>query len=393
MNTPKIIIKQIELQGNTIQTSISIAGENQTIATSLNNECLPYLCLDRIDAYVIGFLYFALKQGYNIESHLPISEELYYNLEYHFIDAICMGNPHLHRIKIKAPTINGIQDLSQKTLVATGISCGIDSLYTIATHSTADIPKSFKLNTLCFFNAGAAAKGEKEIHTPLVQGRLEQAMNFAKEYCYKFLYIESNIHLVIQKYIPYSHIENSTYTLLHCIFLLQNGIKKYYISSSDPYTDFNLTHTQSNKEKYASDYDLLTCMMSSINGISIYSTGANTKRIEKTRYLANNYPPTYKYLNVCVNTVENDTTCFKCIRTLLSIDAVGDINRFNKVFNLNIYKQNKLQYIRRMWINAKLKNDDNYFDILPYYKHILTPPFKCKILLSIILNKIKRKKL
>lgn len=150
MNTPKIIIKQIELQGNTIQTSISIAGENQTITTSLNNECLPYLCLDRIDAYVIGFLYFALKQGYNIESHLPISEELYYNLEYHFIDAICMGNPHLHRIKIKAPTINGIQDLSQKTLVATGISCGIDSLYTIATHSTADIPKSFKLNTLCF---------------------------------------------------------------------------------------------------------------------------------------------------------------------------------------------------------------------------------------------------
>lgn len=128
MNTPKIIIKQIELQGNTIQTSISIAGENQTITTSLNNECLPYLCLDRIDAYVIGFLYFALKQGYNIESHLPISEELYYNLEYHFIDAICMGNPHLHRIKIKAPTINGIQDLSQKTLVATGISCGIDSL-------------------------------------------------------------------------------------------------------------------------------------------------------------------------------------------------------------------------------------------------------------------------
>ena len=45
-----------------------------------------------------------------------------------------------------------------------------------------------------------------------------------------------------------------------------------------------------------------------------------------------------------------------------------------------------------MWINAKLKNDDNYFDILPYYKHIL-PPFKCKILLSIILNKIKRRKL
>ena len=62
MNTPKIIIKQIELQGNTIQTSISIAGENQTITTSLNNECLPYLCwIDR--CLCNRFLIFCSKAG------------------------------------------------------------------------------------------------------------------------------------------------------------------------------------------------------------------------------------------------------------------------------------------------------------------------------------------
>lgn len=384
----KIIIESISQQDNIVKASINIGGHNEIVTTLFNKNCIPYISIKNIDPYVIGFLYFAMNHGYDIESKIPISEELYYNLQFNFIDSLIQANPNFYRVQINAPLTHA-NVTSSKNIVATGISCGVDSLYTIATHGKqSTIPSNYKLNTLCFFNVGAAMKGNYESST-LIEGRKKLAKTFAEEYGYMFLYVESNIHFIINKYASYSHVENHTYMALFCCLHLQNGIAKYYYSSGYAIKDFSIIK-EKNKELDAAHYDLLTLSIASINGCKFYSIGSTTTRLNKVSYLCN-YPPAYKYLNVCVNEVQNDNKCFKCIRTILEIDAVGDITKFNKVFNVYEYQSNFNWYLRRLYIDCKLKKDPFLQEVYPYFKSKISFMFKFKTILSIIINKLLKK--
>lgn len=381
----KIIIESISLKDKIVKARININGHNETVTTLFNESCIPYISINSIDPYVIGFLYFAMNNGYDFESKIPISEELYYNLQFNFIDSLIQANPHFHRVLINAPIMHA-NITSSKNIVATGISCGVDSLYTIATHGKqATIPSDYKLNTLCFFNVGAAMKGNYE-SSALIEGRKKLAETFAKEYGYMFLYVKSNIHFIINKYAPYSHVENHTYMALFCCLHLQNGIAKYYYSSGYAIKDFSIIKGK-NKELDAAHYDLLTLSTASINGCKFYSIGCSISRLNKVSCLCN-YPPAYKYLNVCVNEIQNDNKCPKCVRTILEIDAVGDINKFNKVFDINEYQSNFNWYLRKLYIDCKLKKDPFLQEVYPYFKSKISLIFKFKSILSIIINRL-----
>lgn len=383
----KILIKDIICNKLIVNAIVYFDNNEEYITTGFNEFCIRYLSIDRIDAYVMGFLYFAMKYGYDIESQLPISEELYYNLEYHYIDALKLGNPSLYRVKIKAPIIKN--STSHKDIVATGISCGVDSLYTIAVH-TKKLPDACRLNTLCFFNVGAAMKGEEELRTPLVQQRLDLAKMFASEYNFNFIFIESNIHLIFNKYHKYSHLELHTFMALFCLLHIQNGLDKYYYSSGYSYTDFTLNNKK-NEEFDCAHYDLLTLNMASVNQMKFYSTGGAIGRLEKIKLLVN-YPPAYKYLNVCVNQIQNDNICFKCQRTLLEINAVGDIEKFNNVFDVQYFRLHFYEYMRRLFINAKIRKEPYSIELYPYYDSKISFVFKIKCVLSVMINKLLQRK-
>src|SRR5690606_38296213 len=60
-------------------------------------------------------------------------------------------------------------------------------------------------------------------------------------------------------------------------------------------------------------------------------------------------------LNVCLITpdnqsikinekVHNCSSCFKCIRTMASLDVIGQLENYRHVFDLDIYKKNKNKY-------------------------------------------------
>lgn len=142
----EIRIQEIIKTEDSIQARIFINENEEIIKTTFNKEIANDTITDRIDAFVWGFLFFALCEGYDIVSDIPITDELYYNLEFHFINALTGCNPSLHRIQIKAPLINGIK--GERRIVATGISCGVDSLYTIAQHTSQHTPENNRINTL-----------------------------------------------------------------------------------------------------------------------------------------------------------------------------------------------------------------------------------------------------
>lgn len=362
----EIHIRQIQLDNKCeIRCSLSIRGNNDVIIATTSDNVACYLDATRADAFIVGILYYSMAHGCDIRSDIPISEDLYYNLDNHFIDAIAHEGSGLYRTRLYVDTVPVVEKTGG--IVATGISCGIDCLYTLYLHERQHI-SSYKINHLAFYNVGSHQTGRgKNYDASLLEGRLAACKSFAEEYGYTFYTINSNMHEVLERNGGYSHVNNHTYMAAFCILLLQKGISRYYYSAGYPYTDFRVYKSHKSEILDSAMYDLLTFYCISIGGLKVYSAGGNIKRIDKTRVLTT-YKPAQKYLNVCVAAPHNDGSCFKCVRTLLSIDATGNIDDFKAVFDVEKYRADKPCHIRRMWFDAVFMHDELCQEILPLYK-------------------------
>lgn len=373
-----IHIRQIQLDDKgKIECCLSIRDNEDVIITTVSDNVASYLDKTRADAFVVGVLYYAMAHECDIRSDIPISEDLFYNLENHFIDAIAHEGSGLYRTHLFVETIPVVGKTG--SIAATGISCGIDCLYTLYLHESLNLP-SYKINHLAFYNVGSHQTGLGKSHdAKLLEGRFKLCKSYADEYGYTLYTINSNIHEVLERNGGYSHVNNHTYMAAFCILLLQKGISRYYYSAGYPYTDFRVYKSHKSEILDSAMYDLLTFYCISIGGLKVYSTGGNIKRIDKTRILTT-YKPAQKYLNVCVADPHNDGTCFKCVRTLLSIDATGNIDDFKAVFDVEKYKANKSRHIRRMWFDAVYMHDELCQEILPLYKRRISLFMKAKAL-------------
>ena len=373
-----IKIKSIEKEDNSVIARIVIDNSEEIIRTTFTEEYSNDIVTDRIDAYVWGLIGFAMSNGADIVSDIPISESLYYNLAYHYIPTVATERQELKHINIIAPLIKNIESTGR--IVATGISCGVDSLYTIKKHTADDISPAHRVNTLVFLNVGSSMKGSSILRTPLVQGRLELAERFANEYNYDFLFIESDMYLFINKYIGYDHVKNHTFMMLFCMYHLQSIVGGYYYSSGYSYGEFHFSED-------TASFDLFTFAMASIGKMHFYSTGGENRRLDKTKELVD-YPPAYKYLNVCVEEVKNDSKCFKCVRTMLTLDGLKALDKFGNVFDVDYYKKNRFLYLKELYLSAVHKNDPFMKEILPLFKKEITIFTKIKIYLICIKNRL-----
>lgn len=360
------------------RVEVTIKHTKEVIKTKISKEFEKYLVTDRVDAYVWGLLTLAMFLGEDIESDLPISESLYYNLEFHFIPTLTQNTPEWKRIHIKTPLIPDMMS-QERNIIATGISCGVDSLYTVASHSVSNIPHSHKINTLAFFNAGSSYYPNQPLQTPLVNGRIKLAQDFAEEYGFKFLFIESDIIQVYAKYHSYSHAENHTYSMLFCTYMIQGALRHYYYSSAYSYNEFSFKAI-AEQNGSAGHYDLFTLKMASIAGLQYHSTGSDVTRFGKTKYLVN-YQPARKYLNVCVKDIVNCCTCNKCLRTIFTLDALGALSKFSNVFDIEKFNKNRKFWLQELYMGAKYDHDILLQEILPYFQHEITLIMKLRTFL------------
>ncbi len=384
MSNKKIEIKKPVIKdNNTVVWPIVINGINDEIHTTVSSNVAKYLSIDRIDPIVTGLLIFAVRNGYDFISDLPITDELLYGLNYHLIPAI---SAEAHTPLIKAPVIKPFENKGD--IVATGISCGVDSLYTVATHT--NLPNAAgNITHLAFFDAGSH-RPEKGL-SKTKEGRREMARKFACDNNFEYIEITSSIpEFIFYHSGNYSHVENHMYTMLHCVLSIAQGVKYYYYSAGLTYREFNCSYTPA-KDYDAAYYDLLTLMAASFGPIKFFAAGGEATRLEKLRLLAD-YTPAHNSLNVCVNTVKNDNVCFKCARTLLELDALGKLDSFRNVFDIDYYRQHRSHYLETAYIGA-LRGNKFFIELMPYFKDQMTLSFKIKAIakkaISVIKNRIR----
>ncbi len=362
----KIVITGIELQSSVLIYKMVIGGQREEARLKLSSNLLPYAMTDRIDAVVAGLMIFAIKQGYDFESHLPITDELYYNLTRHFICALTETN-HLHRPRIIATQIKVCQKTAH--IVATGVSCGVDSSYTICSHKTG-VPESHKITHLAYFNAGSHADNGEDA-SALYAARRQHVLNYCAETEREIIEAESNLPDIINKHAhSYTHLEHHTFMMLFCVLSVQRGVSRYYYSSSSTYVHFNCQIAQ-DSIRPPGDYDLLTLTAHSLSNINFSSAGAEVTRLNKLKLIAEN-PTESKYLNVCVLTPHNEGRCFKCARTLMEIEAFGLLEKFREAFDIEEYKASRDFYLNYL-SNGILQNDSFCLELQPYFEQELAP--------------------
>ena len=131
--------------------------------------------------------------------------------------------------------------------------------------------------------------------------------------------------------------------------------KNYYYSSGTSVTKFSLNHQN------PAPYDTFSLSMISNDNVNFYSTGTPYNRIEKTK-IVSEYSPSYKYLNVCVRENNNCCECEKCLRTILGLQALNKLDKYGKVFDLDLIRKNKKE--NEKFLLEKVKEG------IPWYKDI-----------------------
>ena len=338
-----------------LENVITIGGECKTIWFKVREQYGKYLCDERNDAYLIACLNYAMRNGYDIESKHPITETLLFNIDNYLIPALIENNPNFHRVRIYSETSSEL--LPSAGAVGTGISCGVDSLNALANHSDTKFI-NHNLTHLTFNNVGS--HGEGEIARRLYNLRLERPKQFAEDYGFEFVASDSNLMDVIIQ----SHFKTHTYSSMFPVFCLQKLYSGYfYASSGYKYNEFELRDSDHSS---CGSYELLSLNVFSTPQIRIYSEGMGLTRLEKLRNVVK-YEPSYKYLNVCLDDGDNCGICEKCVRTLLGIDALGSLDLYKDVFDVDYYRAHKPWYLQQMLYRIKEKKHD-YFEMKPYFK-------------------------
>lgn len=346
----------------TLNCFVKIDDKEDNIWFKVDLKFSDYLCHERADAYLIAVLDYAMRHGHDINVDAPVTESLLYNIETILLPALKENNPNIHIPHISAPTDNS--QLPCAGAVATGISCGVDSLHTLAEQELYPF-EGFKITHLTFNNVGSHGEGERAKR--LFEQRITRSRRFSEEYGYTFVTGDSNLMDVIIQ----SHFKTHTYSSMFAVYCLQKLYSTYFYSSAG-YKFNELDLDIENPHNCSGTYELLLLSVLSTPQLRIYSSGMGKSRFDKISEVIH-YEPSYKYLNVCIMEDENCGHCEKCVRTMLGLDAARALDKYSLVFDTQYYKTHRKEYINKLYLFA---NDGDHphdhIEMLPFFKKDIT---------------------
>lgn len=312
-----------------------------------------YLCHERSDAFLVGVLSYAMRNHLDVECEAPVGEELLYQLRTYFIPALVRNAKDLYETKIIANV--DTCPIENAKGVGTGISCGVDSLHAVALHAACEYPNQ-RLTHLVLNNVGSFWA-----HKEQRQWQIEHAKGFCDKFGFKLIVTDSNYADVIQLNHGLTHIFSSAF----CILALQKLWHVYYYGSTYDFSRFSLNENDEHDPAY---YELLSVHALSTSSLRVYSEGGAITRFLKTKDLIG-YAPSCDYLHVCwMDSGPNCMTCGKCRRTLVTLDALGALDKYAKSFDIDYYRKHRRDYLKWLYRQVTFPGGDKMvgeaYDIL-----------------------------
>ncbi len=331
------------------------------------------LCDQVADGAIVTLLPYAIRGGYDICSEIAVSEELYYNLSYHVIPQLCVSNKNVHSTSIKAPLSQGL--LHTPTAVACGMSRGVDSFASLYEYTEMCELEKHRITHLTYFENGAHHLGGGTNYPEIERffcEQLETTKKFCEEYNLKLIVVKSNVNVFLANVFWADAFDKThTYRNVGMALVLQNLIGTYYYSSA-----YNIDMFSCDLLKDSASYEKWLIPHIRTGAFKVYSSNRDMSRLEKTRLISND-PRTYDYLSVCFMNNKNCGRCIKCVRTLLTLDMLGVLDKYGKSFDVQAYKNNRTWYYTRLYSR---KDEFLMKELLDYAKsQNIRIPFRAKL--------------
>lgn len=278
----------------------------------------------RADAAGVAILMPAMAAGRDLVIEGPVTDELVWNLRGEVQEVLRGVRPELSLVGVEAR--NPLPAQEPATGVGTGYSAGIDSYATLARHHfSADVPDSLRVTHLLYNNVGS--HGHDDRGRALYRKRLELLRPNANSTGLPLIDVDTNID---EFYLAVGLAFQPSHTMRNAavVHLLSGGIRHYLYASSVP---FERVAVAAEIDVAFTDPILLPLL--STRSLTLRSSCSDLDRSAKTELVAE-IPHTYERLDVCVASTDgtNCSECWKCHRTMLTLDIIGALDRYDKVF-------------------------------------------------------------
>lgn len=256
------------------------------------------------DIFLISTLIPAMKLGENLHVKGDISAYLLQQINT-IQDILHCWYPELKKIEVKYDSLAPNSCISDRK-VACFFSGGVDSFYTLLKHID-------EITTIVYIR-GFDVDVDEITYLDMMS---RQVKKMAAELGKELIEVETNIHVFSDKYVDWSYHYHGS-ALASVASLLSGQISKIYIPSSYNYKNIFPWGT----------HPLLDNLWST-ERVEIIHDGCEASRIQKIKKIISNNC-VLNHLRVCTDRTSgryNCSNCEKCIRTMLSLYALGCLSK------------------------------------------------------------------
>jgi hypothetical protein len=310
---------------------------------------------------LVALIYPAMLSGRDLVIEADISQCLWHAAQGDLQGLLRASDARLKKIRVVA----GLAPLPERraTGVGTGFSAGIDSFTTLSLYSGNNTPESLRLTDLTVHNVGAFGRGKLVDET--FSNACKRAENFGRAMGLGSVFINSNIGDVFMVSNPPSKRFQSTHSFRNAAaaHVLHDSIGCFPYSSTYPFVGIGVTQLAQSLGKDTAHIDPILLPMLSSERMRLVSAGAALSRGEKTRLVSED-DVVAKHLDVCVDPAGrlkhgkiNCSRCWKCERTMATLEAIGALDRFGAVFDIEHYQADRKNILKRLTKKAERGSD------------------------------------
>lgn len=319
--------------------------DEKTIWVAVEEKNGDMLTDEVYDPFVLVPLILGMHYNQDVKIEGNISPRFYHNINHYLVKIFDNFSDFTTPIKF---VVDGLAKIKEgpSNLIGTGISCGVDSLVTIYDNFVMEEDPEFKINSLFFVNCGTHGDYENPKSSEIWRNRAELNGEAAKALGLPMYLINSNFHAFTHKWREQTIGYLAIYS---CILSLQKYIRRYLTSSNLSYDEIADNRENSRDfdiAEYCEDY---MPHLISTERFELVIDGCQYTRAEKTERISE-WEIAQRYLNVCVAPVDhakNCSYCHKCMWTLIPLEAMGKLDKFKGVFDIDKYYEYAPRYKRK----------------------------------------------
>ena len=336
----------LEERGEFVRTSFPVEGfatpelwfdVDARYAEALDNSC---------DAALVSLLMAAMDQGKPIELQGPVSGKLLWGLRNIVVPAMCASREFLSPVPLETHGI--IRDAKPSgNMVLTPLSCGIDSFSAVQDHAIApDLDPGDRVTHLVFGHIGHNGYGEDT--DARAHARWQVVRSAAGELGLPILRFNSNQHHFYSPQYNYRLNWLSTMTVRSAAIplLLQAGVRRFFLASGHTWREIGVGSFRD-----ISRLDPILLPALSTERVELVAVGTERTRVEKSRRIGD-LGVVHRHLDVCImEGGKGCSRCEKCMRTMLTFELLGRLDKFADRFDLEEYRRNRKDFVARVWLD------------------------------------------